>query len=102
MPEALEADIDNLTNETIQAIAHKLKVSRKNVSVAFGYEYSKETIKAIHARVWDYYEPRGVICRLDLSPIDTQNVQVRIRVTTRPGWTGRLMDDAPLTTPTRR
>lgn len=82
-----DLDLNALVAQVIQDINTKLAISRKNVSVPIGWELSRETIKALHARVYARCYPQGILCRLDMSLTDSR-VQARIRVTTMKSYPG--------------
>ena len=71
--------------EVIRVLNQKMeKAGTKNNSYPFSYDLSKETIKAVAAQVVAYYQPKGFICRLDLSP-NNISVRARLRITKAPG-----------------
>ena len=77
--------MDQLALEVIRVLNQKMeKVGTKNNSYPFSYEISRETIRAVAAQVVAYYQPKGFICRLDLSP-NNEGVRARLRITKAPG-----------------
>lgn len=77
--------VDQMAMEVIRVLNQKMeKAGTKNNSYPFSYDLSKETIKAVAAQVVAYYQPKGFICRLDLSP-NNISVRARLRITKAPG-----------------
>ena len=77
--------VEQIAMEVIRVLNQKMeKAGTKNNSYPFSYDLSKETIKAVAAQVVAYYQPKGFICRLDLSP-NNISVRARLRITKAPG-----------------
>ena len=77
--------VDQLALEVIRVLNQKMeKVGTKNNSYPFSYDLTRETIRAVAAQVVAYYQPKGFICRLDLSP-NNVGVRARLRITKAPG-----------------
>jgi hypothetical protein len=61
--------VDQLALKVICVLNQKMeKVGTRNNSYPFSYDLTRETIRAVAAQVVAYYQPKGFICRLDLSP----------------------------------
>ena len=76
--------VDQLAQNVIRVLNQKLeKAGTKNNSFPFSYDLTVETIRAVAAQVVAHYQPRGLICRLDLSP-NNVGVKARLRITKAP------------------
>jgi hypothetical protein len=76
--------VDQLALEVIRVLNHKMeKAGTKNNSYPFSYDMTVVTIRAVAAQVVAHYQPRGFICRLDLSP-NNVGVKARLRITKAP------------------
>ena len=76
--------VDQLALEVIRVLDQKMaKAGTKNNSYPFSYDLTRETIRAVAAQVAAHYQPRGFICRLDLSP-NSVGVRARLRITKAP------------------
>ena len=77
--------VDQMAMEVIRILNQKMeKTGTKNNSYPFSYDLTRETIRAVVAQVVAYYQPKGFICRLDLSP-NNMSVRARLRITKAPG-----------------
>lgn len=77
--------VEQIAMEVIRVLNQKMeKAGTKNNSYPFSYDLSRETIRAVAAQVVAYYQPKGFICRLDLSP-NNMSVRARLRITKAPG-----------------
>ena len=77
--------VDQMAMEVIRILNQKMeKAGTKNNSYPFSYDLTRETIRAVAAQVVAYYQPKGFICRLDLSP-NNMSVRARLRITKAPG-----------------
>jgi hypothetical protein len=73
--------IEALAQAAIDELDPKLEAQGfKNISYAFGYATPRETIKAVTALLVPYYQQRGIIVRLDFSPMNF-DVRARVRLT---------------------
>jgi hypothetical protein len=76
--------VDQLAQDVIRVLNHKMeKAGTKNNPYPFSYDLTVETIRAVAAQVVAHYQPRGFICRLDLSP-NNVGVKARLRITKAP------------------